>query len=111
MIAAAAGGVAGVALGGLYFGGLWIAVSRALSARRPGRLLVGSYALRLAAAAGGFGLLAALGVVPAAAGLAGFLLARGVIIGRLRPDPGEAAPAPSPLRPERAASPQTGRGG
>lgn len=106
MIGAAAGGAAGVVLGGLYFGGLWITLTRVGSARRPGLLLVGSYALRLAVSAVGFGLLASLGIVPAAAGLAGFLVARGVMIGRLRPDRGEAAPAPSPAPPDCARPPK-----
>ena len=110
MIAAAVGGVAGAALGGLYFGGLWITLTRARSSRRPGMLLVGSYALRLAIAAVGFGLLASLGIVPAAAGLAGFVVVRGVMIGRLRPAP-ESAPAPSPIPTENAGAPETGREG
>ncbi len=110
MIAAATGGVAGVVLGGLYFGGLWITLNRAPSARRPGLLLVGSYALRLAVAAVGFGLLASLGILPAAAGLAGFLVVRGVMIGRLRPDP-EGAPAPPPLARKGEGAPDTEREG
>lgn len=85
MIAAATGAVAGMALGGLYFGGLWLTLNRSRSARRPGLLLVGSYAARLAVAAVGFGLLASRGIVPTAVGVAGFVAARSVMIGRLRP--------------------------
>lgn len=110
MISAAAGGVAGAALGGLYFGGLWMTLIRARSARRPGLLLVGSYALRLAIAAVGFGLLASLGILPAAAGLAGFLVVRGVMIGRLRPNP-EGAPASPPLATKGEGAPDTEREG
>lgn len=85
MIDAALGIAAGFALGGLYFGGLWLTLSRAESSRHPGLLLTGSYVLRLATAAAGFGLLAVRGIVPAAAGLLGFLLARTLLVHRLRP--------------------------
>lgn len=85
MIDAAMGLAAGFALGGLYFGGLWLTLNRAESSRHPGLLLTGSYVLRLAVAALGFGLLAVRGILPAAAGLAGFLLARTLLVHRLRP--------------------------
>lgn len=110
MTAAVVGGVAGAALGALYFGGLWVTLTRVRSARRPGLLLVGSYALRLAVAAVGFGLLVSLGIVPAATGLAGFVGVRSVMIGRLRPGP-EAAPAPWPIPTEGRGAPDTGREG
>jgi len=91
MIDASLGIAAGFALGGLYFGGLWLTLSRAESSRHPAFLLTGSYVLRLAVAAVGFGLLAVRGIVPAAAGLLGFLLARILLVHRLRPRPGGVA--------------------
>lgn len=82
---AASGLAAGVLLGLLYFGGLWVTLKRIEGARRPAVLLVGSYLVRLTVAGAGFGALVLWGIGPAAAGLVGFLLARTALVRRLSP--------------------------
>lgn len=46
--------VAGMGLGAIYFGGLWLTVRRLPSTRFPVRWLVGSWLLRAIVALGGF---------------------------------------------------------
>jgi len=86
-------GVAGAAAGAVFYAGLHWTVRRALSSRRPVRLLLASFAARLALVAALLG--AALqgpwqGVVVA---LAGIVLARTVVLARLNR---RAPPVPSP---------------
>jgi F1F0 ATPase subunit 2 len=67
---------AGAALGGLYFGGLWLTAGRLTRHPRPGLLLGLSFAVRLALALAVFSALVSVGWVVSVAALAGFLLAR-----------------------------------
>lgn len=84
-----AGIVGGSLVGTVVVGGLWRTVLGIGDARRPGTRLAASYLLRLAAAALAFGLLASLGPLPTAVGLAAFLAVRTLFIARLRiPDAG-----------------------
>jgi F1F0 ATPase subunit 2 len=69
---------AGLGIGGLYFGGLWLTVCRMQRARRPRLLLLGSVAVRLAAAVAAFYALVPLGWTALAAAMGGFLVARQV---------------------------------
>lgn len=46
-------GVAGLALGGMFYGGLWWTIRRGLNAARPGLWFVASALLRMALALGG----------------------------------------------------------
>lgn len=39
-------GVAGLSLGGIFFGGLWWTVRKGMSSRRPALLFIGSFVLR-----------------------------------------------------------------
>nr|WP_291988014.1 ATP synthase subunit I [Candidatus Accumulibacter sp. ACC007] len=54
LLALALAGVAGFALGAVFFGGLWWTVQRAVSSRRPALLFFGSLLLRMSIVLGGF---------------------------------------------------------
>lgn len=84
-IAVPVGLVAGLALGVVFFGGLRWTVERLVDTRRPALVAVGSFALRLAATAGGITALAvAGGWIPVVAAVAGMLAVRTVLIARAR---------------------------
>lgn len=74
--ALAAGFLAGAAAGALYFGGLWLTVSRAPRSGRPRLLLGTSLLVRLPPLIFVFFLLARWNWTAAAAGMAGLLTAR-----------------------------------
>ncbi len=67
---------AGAALGALYFGGLWLTVTRVPRTRRPYLLLGGSFVARTAAVLTGFYLLLPHGWMAQAVAMVGFLVAR-----------------------------------
>ena len=76
--------VLGAGIGTLYFVGLWRTVRALPRQDRPGLTVLASFAARFALAAAVFVFLARAGGWPAAAaGLAGFLAARTLVIGRL----------------------------
>ena len=87
--------VAGVGLGLVYFGGLWLTVQRVPGSGHPGLLVLGSFLGRTVAVVGGIYLAAVLGGEPSdvwarvAVCLVGFLAMRTVMVRRLRPTPGE----------------------
>ncbi len=54
ILALALAGMAGFALGAVFFGGLWWTVQRAVSSRRPALLFLGSVLLRMSIALAGF---------------------------------------------------------
>lgn len=54
LLALALAGVAGFALGAVFFGGLWWTVQRAVSSRRPALLFFGSLLLRMSIVLAGF---------------------------------------------------------
>ena len=68
--------LAGVALGLVYFGGLWWTVRRVPSWRRPERALLASFVVRALLVLPAFVVLALQGPGPLVAALAGFLVAR-----------------------------------
>ena len=74
--AAALALLAGMALGGIFFGGLWYTVRRCVTSRRPALLLLGSLALRMGITLGGFYLVAGGRWQSLLACLLGFVLAR-----------------------------------
>jgi F1F0 ATPase subunit 2 len=81
----------GIALGAGYFGGLWWTLSRLSRWRRPGVVLLLSFAARGAVVVAAFVLLARTGPAALALAFAGFLVARVVLVAwwrpaRLRPD-------------------------
>lgn len=88
----------GLALGGVFFGGLWWTVQRGAISASPARWFIGSFVLRTAIVLAGFyfiggGQLGRLGLC-----LLGFLLARVLVLVLTRPTPtaaAQAAPPPS----------------
>lgn len=70
----------GLAIGLLYFGGLWWTVRRMASARHPAALVAGSFLVRAAVAAGGIVLISGGKLVLLAAAMAGFLIGRTILI-------------------------------
>lgn len=82
----------GVALGAVFFAGLWWTVNRLGRAHRPALLLAGGLLLRMALALGGFYLAARAGWPPLLACLLGFMLARSVVAWWTRPARPPAAP-------------------
>ena len=77
---------AGVGLGLFYFGGLWLTVQRLRRVKRPALLLVASFALRRLLVAISFYVVMGNDVVKLAVCLAGFLLARGLLLRRFQPN-------------------------
>lgn len=78
-------GAAGVGLGALYFGGLWMTVRALPHSGRPVVLIAGSFLARMALIAGGFYPILGAGWDRLLACLAGFVLVRLVIVSWLAP--------------------------
>ncbi|HWQ20026.1 MAG TPA: ATP synthase subunit I [Methanotrichaceae archaeon] len=72
----------GMALGIIYFGGLWLTLQRLTTTGRPAVLALGSFLLRSGACILGFYLLSGNGLEGLACGLAGFVLAKVALIHR-----------------------------
>lgn len=80
------GFMAGVALGALFFGALWLTVRRVPSASTPVGLVAGSYLVRLGGLGVGLYVVVRVGgAVSLLAALLGLLTARQVVIGRIAP--------------------------
>ncbi|GAB2784284.1 ATP synthase subunit I [Rhabdobacter roseus] len=77
----------GLVLGGLYFGGLWLTVKKALTARYPALWLLPSYVLRIGMALAGFYWLSAGAWPRLLVCVAGFLLVRVVSIRWVQANP------------------------
>lgn len=89
LIAVAAGLLAGVGAGVVFFGGLRWTVERVATARRPALLAVASLAVRMAVVVGVVLPLAlAGGWVPVVAALAGMLAVRTALVARARREGG-----------------------
>jgi F1F0 ATPase subunit 2 len=78
-------GSVGVGVGVVYFGGLWLTVRRLPDARRPALLLLGSVVGRTVLTLLGFYLVMGARWERLLACLAGFILARMVLVRRLGP--------------------------
>ncbi len=76
----AAAGVAGLLLGGFFFGGLWWTVRRGLTSRQPALWFLGSLVLRVGMVLAGFYWIARDQWQPLIPCLLGFVLARLVVI-------------------------------
>lgn len=84
--------LAGVLVGALYFGGMWITARRLLRARNPAILVLGSYLARLAVLGAAFYWIARSGGATAAiAALLGVVGARQLIVARAAPREARAA--------------------
>ncbi len=76
---------AGAALGAFYFGGLWWTTQRLITAANPAPLAFASFVVRTVVTLGGFYLAAGGHWARMLACLAGFLLARTVLVRRWGP--------------------------
>ena len=70
----------GIAIGGIYFAGLWETVRRLPDAPMPFRTVASSLAVRMTLALGGFYLVSQGQWERMAAAMAGFLLMRGILL-------------------------------
>lgn len=85
--------LAGLGLGAVYFGGLWLTVRRLPTARNPGALAAASLFGRLAIVGGAFyGIAQARRWELLLAALAGMIVVRFVLIRKLRPGTSDHAP-------------------
>ena len=69
-------------LSGFYFGGLWLTVQAVAKARQPALLLLASFVIRAGLVLAGFFLVMGGRWEPLAVSMAGFLMARAVMIHR-----------------------------
>lgn len=83
--AAAGAFIAGLILGGLYFGLLWATVRRLPQARRPGLLAAASLVVRILLLAGGLWVVMQGEALRLLVALAGVLAARTLMIRRIGP--------------------------
>ena len=72
--------VAGGGLGFIFFGGLWYTVRRGLTARQPALWFLASLLVRMSLVLGGFYLVGCSDWRRLAAGLAGFVIARFIVV-------------------------------
>lgn len=79
-------GLAGMGLGLFYFGGLWLTIRQLPTCRWPAPLLVGSFVGRTAVVLVGFYFVMGGRWERALACLLGFLVARFLLVSRLRPE-------------------------
>ena len=70
----------GIVLGALFFAGLWLSVQKLRHAKRPGLLMLVGYAVRMMIVVSGFYLLSNGDWHKLVAALAGFILARILIV-------------------------------
>ena len=73
----------GIGLGVFFFGGLWLTMSRLPGSRAPMLLTLGSFLCRSAVCILGFYLLVETGLEALAFALAGFIVTKMVVVGRL----------------------------
>lgn len=76
---------AGAVLGVFYLGGLWLTLRRLPGAKNPGLLMLFSFFGRTAVVTAGLYLMAEGGLDRLAAGVAGFLIVRAVMVRRMGP--------------------------
>jgi len=84
--------VAGMVLGTIYFGGLWLTLSRVAACSNPRAACLASFALRLALVLAGLRLAIDYGPAPFGLALAGIFLARVLAVHRIK------IRAPRPVR-------------
>lgn len=87
-------GAAGVALGALYFGGLWWTVRRSVTSPNPARLVAGSLLVRMSLLLAGFSVVGRGHWERLLACMVGVLVARYLVTRLLRTGVPEAPPAP-----------------
>lgn len=84
-LALALAGLAGGALGAIFFGGLWWTVRKSLSASQPALWVFASLLLRMGLTMGGFYVVSGGGWQRLLACLAGFIVARQIVTRLTRP--------------------------
>jgi F1F0 ATPase subunit 2 len=89
-----AASLAGILLGAVFFGGLWLTIRVALASKHPAAWFLGSLVLRSAAALAGFYLVSGGNWHRLAACLAGFVVARLAVTWLTSIPVGANAPAP-----------------
>lgn len=72
--------IAGLALGTLFFGGLWLTVRKAVSSKKPALLILGSFVVRIVLVLAGFYFIGAGNWQRLLMVLAGFITARFMVI-------------------------------
>lgn len=72
--------IAGVALGVMFFGGLWLTVKQSLSSTKPALLILGSFVVRIVLVLTGFYFIGANNWQWLLIALAGFIIARLLVI-------------------------------
>jgi F1F0 ATPase subunit 2 len=87
--------LAGLVLGGMFFGGLWWTIQKAVDSRSPAIWFLGSLLLRMSVTLAGFYLVARSQWEGLLACLLGFIVARTIVLRLTR-----GAARPSKLRPE-----------
>ncbi len=94
-------GVAGLALGVVFFGGLWLTVNRGTASKRPALWFIGSILLRMSVVISGFYFVSGGHWEPLLTCLVGFAVARHIVMRLTRsleeaqgPLAGEASHAP-----------------
>lgn len=80
ILALALAGLAGLALGALFFGGLWWTIQKAVLSQRPALLFLSSLLLRMSIALSGFYFVGHANWQRLLACMLGFILARFVIL-------------------------------
>ena len=83
LLNAVTGLASGLALGVVFFGGLWWTTQRLLHSRRPALLALTSLLVRMGCLAAGMYLITRIGAVAAVAAAAGMLVVRSVIVRRV----------------------------
>lgn len=78
-------GMAGIALGVFFYGGLWWTIQRGIAAKQPALWFLGSLVLRMGVTLGGFYFIAVRGLIPVLVALACFFLARLLVTYATRP--------------------------
>ncbi|MCP5198914.1 MAG: ATP synthase subunit I [Gammaproteobacteria bacterium] len=81
--------LAGLAAGGVFYGGLWLGVTALPRARHPVALVLGSFVLRAAVVLAVLWALAAVSPAALVAGCAGLLASRLVVMAVTRRDAGQ----------------------
>ena len=82
--------VVGALLGAFFFGGLWWTIQKGVTSARPALWFLGSLLLRTSVILAGFYFVAQGHWSRLLACLVGFLIARGIVVRRLRRAPAEA---------------------
>lgn len=88
-------GLAGVALGFFFFGGLWLTVRALPKSQSPGLLMLGSFVVRVGVTVAGFYFVMGDRWERVLACMVGFLVARTILVYSYRPSKNDSIPSES----------------